>query len=58
MFGDCLDFFMEKVASFHNYINQFSLCLLAIASMVFRGKTGKFRNMFRTEIRKYIELII
>jgi hypothetical protein len=37
MFGDCLDFFAKKVALFHIYKNQFSRCLLAIASRVFQG---------------------
>ena len=55
MFGDCLDFFAKKVSSFHIYINQFSLCLLAIASMVFRGKMGEFRKLIlsRTFFKKH-----
>jgi hypothetical protein len=44
MFGDSLDFFAKKVAFFHIYKNQFSRCMLAIASRVFWGSGGDRQN--------------
>jgi len=45
MFGDSLGFFAKKVAFFHIYKNQFSRCMLAIASPCFRGSGGNRQNL-------------
>jgi hypothetical protein len=44
MFGDSLDFFAKKVAFFCVNNNQFSRCMLAIASPCFRGYGGNRQN--------------